>query len=57
MALWIMVFGGTVPLGVLVAGPFAKSFSTAVLLVGAGWALVLGVVLERTLAPRERRTR
>jgi len=41
MALWIMVFGGTVPLGVLVAGPFAKSFSTAVLLVGAGWALVL----------------
>ena len=32
MALWIMVFGGTVPLGVLVAGPFAKADSTAVLL-------------------------
>jgi MFS family permease len=41
MALWIMLFGGTVPLGVLVAGPFAKSYSTVVLLVGAVWALVL----------------
>jgi predicted MFS family arabinose efflux permease len=41
MALWIMFFGGTVPLGVLVAGPFAKSYSTEVLLVGAAWALVL----------------
>jgi predicted MFS family arabinose efflux permease len=41
MALWIMVFGGTVPLGVLVAGPFAKSYSPAVLLIGAAWALVL----------------
>jgi len=43
MALWIMGFGGTVPLGVLVAGPFAKSHSTQVLLVGAVWALVLAV--------------
>ncbi|HEV7523825.1 MAG TPA: MFS transporter [Acidimicrobiia bacterium] len=41
MALWIMVFGGTVPLGVLVAGPFAKSHATEVLLVGAAWAVVL----------------
>jgi predicted MFS family arabinose efflux permease len=41
MALWIMGFGGTVPLGVLVAGPFAKSYTTEVLLVGAAWALVL----------------
>jgi predicted MFS family arabinose efflux permease len=41
MALWIMVFGGTVPLGVLVAGPFAKADSTAVLLIGAAWAFVL----------------
>jgi len=31
------------PLGVLVAGPFAKSFSTEVLLVGAIWALVLAL--------------
>jgi MFS family permease len=41
MALWIMVFGGTVPLGVLVAGPFAKSWSPEVLLIGAAWSLVL----------------
>jgi MFS family permease len=43
MALWIMGFGGTVPLGVLVAGPFAKSHSTEVLLVGAVWAVVLAL--------------
>ena len=43
MALWIMGFGGTVPLGVLLAGPFAKSYSTEVLLVGAVWALVLAL--------------
>jgi MFS family permease len=44
MALWIMLFGGTVPLGVLVAGPFAKSYSTEVLLGGAAWALVLAAL-------------
>jgi predicted MFS family arabinose efflux permease len=43
MALWIMLFGGTVPLGVLVAGPFAKAYSTEVLLVGAAWAVVLAL--------------
>jgi MFS family permease len=43
MALWIMGFGGMVPLGVLVAGPFATDHSTAVLLVGAVWAVVLAV--------------
>jgi hypothetical protein len=36
-----MVFGGTVPLGVLVAGPFARSYSPEVLLIGAAWSLVL----------------
>lgn len=41
MALWIMLFGGTVPLGVLLASPFAKSYSTEVLLFGAAWALLL----------------
>ncbi len=41
MALWIMLFGGTVPLGVLVASPFAKSYATEVLLLGAAWAIVL----------------
>jgi MFS family permease len=43
MALWIMGFGGTVPLGVLIAGPFTKDYSTAVLLLGAAWALVLAL--------------
>jgi MFS family permease len=43
MALWIMGFGGTVPLGVLVAGPFTQDHSTEVLLIGAVWALVLAL--------------
>ena len=43
MALWIMGFGGTVPLGVLVAGPFTQEHSTEVLLIGAVWALVLAL--------------
>ena len=44
MALWIMGFGGTVPLGVLVAGWAANFVSiTTVLLVGAVWAVVLAV--------------
>jgi MFS family permease len=43
MALWIMGFGGTVPLGVLLAGWLAnRTTITAVLLVGAVWALLLG---------------
>ncbi len=42
MALWIMGFGGTVPLGVLVAGWVIHATSiTEVLLFGAGWAVVL----------------
>ena len=43
MALWIMGFGGTVPLGVLVAGPFTDRYVRAVMLVGVVWALVLAV--------------
>jgi MFS family permease len=43
MALWIMGFGGTVPLGVLVAGPFTDDYVRIVLLVGAVWAIVLAV--------------
>jgi len=44
LALWIMGFGGTVPLGVLVAGWVEKFSSiTAVLLVGSLWAIVLAV--------------
>jgi MFS family permease len=42
MALWIMGFGGTVPLGVLLAGPVAAATSiTFVLLVGAVVAIAL----------------
>ncbi len=42
VALWIMGFGGTVPLGVLVAGPVVHAASiTAVLLIGAVVAAVL----------------
>jgi hypothetical protein len=42
LALWIMGFGGTVPLGVLVAGPLAQATSiTLVLLIGAAVGLAL----------------
>jgi predicted MFS family arabinose efflux permease len=42
MALWIMGFGGTVPVGVLVGGWITHVTSiTAVIMAGAVWALVL----------------
>ena len=42
MALWMMAFGGTVPLGTLAAGPVADHLSiTLVVLIGAGWAALL----------------
>jgi MFS family permease len=42
MALWIMGFGGTVPIGTLVAGPLADRTSiTVVVLIGAAVALLL----------------
>jgi predicted MFS family arabinose efflux permease len=44
MALWIMGFGGTVPIGNLIAGPIIEATSiTAVMLVGA--AVALGLAL------------
>jgi MFS family permease len=44
MALWIMGFGGTVPVGVLIAGWVENLSSiTVVLLAGSVWALVLAV--------------
>ncbi|HET9729362.1 MAG TPA: MFS transporter [Acidimicrobiia bacterium] len=43
MALWIMGFGGTVPVGVLVAGPFSDHYVRGILVVGAVWAVVLGL--------------
>jgi MFS family permease len=44
MALWIMAFGGTVPIGAMVAGPLSDVVGiTAVLLAGAAVAAVLSV--------------
>jgi MFS family permease len=44
MALWIMGFGGTVPVGVLVGGWVGHATSiTAVIVAGAVWAVVLAV--------------
>ena len=52
-ALWIMGFGGTVPIGNLIAGPVIEATSiTAVLLVGAVWARVLAFYTR--LPPRSR---
>jgi MFS family permease len=42
MALWIMAFGGTVPLGTLAAGPVADRYGiTVVVLIGAFVAALL----------------
>jgi len=52
MALWIMSFGGTVPIGGLVFGPVVEATSiTAVMLAGAAVALLLGVVGASLTAP------
>lgn len=52
MALWIMGFGGTVPVGLLVGGAVASATSvTAVVLAGAAIALVLALLTD--LQPRE----
>ncbi|HEX6417382.1 MAG TPA: MFS transporter [Acidimicrobiales bacterium] len=51
MALWIMGFGGTVPVGNLLAGPLIEATSiTAVMLVGAGCALALSSYARLTPA-------
>jgi MFS family permease len=47
MALWIMGFGGTVPVGVLVAGPVAQATSiTVVVLAGAAVAIGLAAYAD-----------
>jgi MFS family permease len=44
LALWVMCFGGTVPIGGLIAGPVIEATSvTAVMLFGAGVAALLGL--------------
>jgi MFS family permease len=53
VALWIMGFGGTVPLGVLIGGVVAHAASiTLVLLVGAGVAVLLAAYSDLTGAAR-----
>jgi MFS family permease len=54
MALWIMGFGGTVPLGVLVAGLVENLTSiTVVLLAGSVWALVLAAWSRASILRRK----
>ena len=51
-ALWIMGFGGTVPLGLLAGGALASATSiTVVLLVGAGFAALLAVAIRLATDP------
>lgn len=52
MALWIMGFGGTVPIGGLLAGVAIEAFSvTTVVLVGAGAALGLAAYADLSPGP------
>jgi MFS family permease len=54
MALWIMGFGGTVPIGNLIAGPIIEATSvTTVVLAGA--IFTLGLAAYADLEPREAR--
>ena len=47
MALWVMAFGGTVPLGAIVAGPLSERFSiSAVVLAGAVVAAGTGLLRQ-----------
>jgi predicted MFS family arabinose efflux permease len=59
MALWVMCFGGTVPIGGLIAGPVIEATSvTAVMLVGAATAALLGLYAYLfTTEPTGRRAR
>ena len=52
MALWIMGFGGTVPIGNLIAGPVIEATSiTVVVLIGAAIAVVLAWFADLSAAP------
>jgi predicted MFS family arabinose efflux permease len=60
MALWLMGFGGTVPLGLLVAGPIAEATSITVVLVygsAVAFALFLFADLDGARARGEARLR
>ena len=52
MALWIMGFGGTVPIGNLLAGPVIEATSiTVVVLIGAAVAVVLAWYADLSASP------
>jgi MFS family permease len=52
MSLWLMAFGGTVPLGLMLAGPIAEATSiTLVLLYGAVTAMAIFVWVHFFVAP------
>lgn len=54
MSLWLMAFGGTVPLGLMIAGPIAEAVSiTFVLLYGAVVAVGLFVWLRFFVSPAD----
>lgn len=54
MALWIMAFGGTVPIGAMVFGPVMEATSiTAVMLGGAAVAMAIVAVADLHGPPRE----
>jgi predicted MFS family arabinose efflux permease len=52
MSLWLMAFGGTVPLGLMLAGPIAEATSiTVVVLYGASVAILLFLWVRFVVAP------
>ncbi len=51
MALWVMAFGGTVPLGAIVAGPLSERFGISAVVV-AGAVVAAGLILYANLHDR-----
>jgi predicted MFS family arabinose efflux permease len=51
MALWVMAFGGTVPLGAIVAGPLSERFSISTVVLG-GAVAAAGLVFYANLRDR-----
>ena len=53
MALWIMGFGGTVPIGNLIAGPLIEATSVTTVVLGGAVVAVGARRLRRPRAPTE----
>ncbi len=56
MALWVMSFGGTVPLGAIIAGPLSQHFGIAAVVVG-GAVIAVALVPVADLSDRRRQAR